>query len=101
MTSGLLADLSGLAAAANASRLRRENFIALYHRKSNAEARLADLHRQHRNRSAIYALDRKRDGLTWLPGGDYIEHWQVVIRRGDGEHRILPEGFIVDERLVF
>ena len=33
---------------------------------------LTDLHRQHRNGSAIYALDRKRDELTLLPGGDHI-----------------------------
>ena len=59
---------------------------------------LTNLHRQHRNGSAVDAFNWKSNAIVPLPGGEDVEQREVMVGRGDRESRIAPELLVFDER---
>lgn len=66
-----------------------------------AAGRCSYLHRQHRYRPSTNTLDGKRSRFTMLPGCNYIQQRQIVVRCWNRKQRLPAQLLVVDERLVF
>src|SRR5688500_10277474 len=61
---------------------------------------LADLHGQHRDRSAIHSFHRKPDVVVPARGTEHVQQRQVVVGRRNRPQRVLAERTVIDERRV-
>src|SRR5688572_33433781 len=64
-----------------------------------ARSRLADLHGEHGNRSAVDAFDRKADAIALLAASKHVKQREVMVGRRNRQQCIFAQRFIVDEWL--
>src|SRR4051794_14857367 len=56
-------------------------------------------HAEHGDRSTIDTFHREGDGLARPAQREHVEQRQIVIRRGDRQHRVAAPGLVQGERL--